>query len=141
MTIQIESKHFKAKELRCKHCGRGGVKAELLEVLEDLRAKAGPIVINSGYRCASHPIEAAKLKPGYHFHGLAADIRATQCDLKRLYEFCRQDERIKGIGVDHQGWYIHIDLREAVVPVTWKYVDGRAVVVADPFVRSGAGRG
>lgn len=141
MTIQIESAHFKASELRCRHCGKGGVKAELLEVLEDLRAKAGPIVINSGYRCASHPIEAAKLKPDYHFHGLAADIRATQCDIKRLYEFCREDERIKGIGVDHQAWYIHIDLREAVVPVTWKYVDGRAVVVADPFDRSGAGRG
>lgn len=136
MTIQIESEHFKASELRCRHCGRGGVKAALLEALEDLRARVGPLIVNSAYRCSSHPIEAAKLKPGFHAQGLAADVRSATVDIRRLYDAIRQDERIKGIGVDHGGGYIHIDVREAVTPVTWVYRGGRAVVVADPFARS-----
>jgi len=68
----MESAHFKAAELRCHHCGREGVRRELLDVLEALRAKAGPIRVNSAYRCPQHPIEARKPQPGHHARGIAA---------------------------------------------------------------------
>lgn len=133
MTIQIESEHFKASELRCRHCGRGGVKAALLEVLEALRAKVGPVIINSAYRCPDHPVEAAKPKPGFHAKGLAADVRSPTLNIRALYDAVVVDERIKGIGVDHNGGYIHIDVRETVTRVQWVYRGGRAVVVTDPW--------
>ena len=133
MTIQIESEHFKASELRCRHCGKGGVRTALLEVLEDLRARVGPVVINSAYRCPEHPVESAKLKPGMHASGLAADVRSATLNIRRLYDAIAADERIKGIGVDHGGGYIHIDVREAVSRVQWVYRGGRAVTVVDPW--------
>ena len=70
----MESTHFKAAELRCRHCGREGVRRELLDVLEALRAKAGPIRVNSAYRCPQHPVEGRKPKPGRHAQGIAADL-------------------------------------------------------------------
>jgi len=58
--VALESVHFKVAELRCGHCGRLGVRRELLEVLQSLRAKAGPTRLNSAYRCPQHPSEARK---------------------------------------------------------------------------------
>jgi zinc D-Ala-D-Ala carboxypeptidase len=129
----MESEHFKAAELRCRHCGREGVQQELLDVLESLRAKAGPIQVNSAYRCPKHPIEARKQKPGFHARGLAADLAPLAMPLRTFCDVVRAEPRIKGIGVDHAAGYIHIDVREAAAPVMWVYRNGRAVVAADPF--------
>ncbi len=129
----MESEHFKSAELRCRHCGREGVRRELLDVLESLRAKAGPLKVNSAYRCPSHPVEARKPKPGYHARGLAADLVPLAMSLRAIYEVVRTEPRIKGIGVDHAAGYIHVDVREAAEPVCWVYRNGRAVVTTDPF--------
>ncbi len=129
----MESTRFKAAELRCHHCGREGVRRELLDVLESLRAKAGPIRVNSAYRCPQHPIEARKPKPGYHVRGIAADLAPLGISLRALYEIVRANPMIKGIGVDHDAGYIHVDLRKASEPVLWIYRNGVAVVTRDPF--------
>jgi uncharacterized protein YcbK (DUF882 family) len=129
----MESAHFKTAELRCHHCGREGVRRDLLDVLELLRAKAGPIRVNSAYRCPQHPIEARKPKPGYHARGMAADLAPLGIALRGFYEIVREEPSVKGIGVDHVGGYIHIDLRGATEPVLWVYRDGVAVVTRDPF--------
>lgn len=129
----MESEHFKSTELRCRHCGREGVGRELLDVLEALRAKAGPVKVNSAYRCPQHPVEARKPKPGFHALGLAADLVPLAVPLRAFYDVVRGEPRIKGIGVDHAAGYIHVDVRDAVAPVLWTYRNGRAVVTADPF--------
>jgi len=128
----MESEHFKSAELRCRHCGREGVRQELLDVLEVLRAKTGPLKVNSAYRCPQHPVEARKPKPGLHARGLAADLVPLAVPLRTFYELVRAEPRIKGIGVDHASGYIHVDVREAADPVLWVYRNGRAVVTADP---------
>ena len=129
----MESTRFKAAELRCHHCGREGVRRELLDVLESLRAKAGPIRVNSAYLCPQHPIEAPKPKPGYHVRGIAADLVPLGISLRAFHEIVRSELRIKGIGVDRTAGYVHVDLREAVEPVYWVYRNGLAVVTPDPF--------
>ncbi|MBE0660330.1 MAG: peptidase M15 [Bryobacteraceae bacterium] len=129
----MELEHFKSAELRCRHCGREGVRRELLDVLEALRAKAGPLKVNSAYRCPQHPVEARKTKPGYHAQGPAADLVPIAMPLRAFYEVVRAAPRIKGIGVDHAAGYIHVDVREAAAPVRWIYLNGRAAVAADPF--------
>jgi len=129
----MESTHFKAAELRCHHCGRDGVQRELLDVLESLHAKAGPIKVNSAYRCPKHPVEARKAKPGDHARGFAADLVPRAMSLRAFYDVVRAELRIKGIGVDHTAGYIHVDVRGASEPVCWVYRNGRAVVVTDPF--------
>jgi len=129
----MESEHFNSAELRCHHCGREGVRRELLDALEALRAKAGPLKVNSAYRCPQHPVEARKPKPGHHARGIAADLVPLAIPLRAFYEVVRAEPRIKGIGVDHAAGYIHVDVREAAAPVLWVYRKGRVVVAADPF--------
>ena len=129
----MESEHFKSAELRCRHCGREGVRRELLDVLEALRAKAGPLKVNSAYRCPKHPIEGRKPKPGFHARGIAADLVPLAMSLRAFYDIVRAEPRIKGIGVDHAAGYIHVDVREVAAPVLWVYRSGRAVVTMDPF--------
>lgn len=129
----MESEHFKAAELRCRHCGREGVQRELLDILESLRAKAGPLKVNSAYRCPKHPVEARKPKPGHHSRGIAADLVPLEISLRAFHEIVRSELRIKGIGVDRTAGYVHVDLPEAVEPVYWVYRNGVAVVTPDPF--------
>jgi hypothetical protein len=129
----MQSEHFKSAELRCRHCGRAGVRRELLDVLESLLAKAGPLKVSSAYRCAKHPVEARKLKPGFHARGLAADLVPLAVSLRAFYDVVRADPRIRGIGVDHVRGYIHADVREVTESVFWVYRNGRAVVVTDPL--------
>ena len=99
-----------------------------------LRAKTGPLKVNSAYRCPQHPAEARKSKPGFHARGLAADLVPMAMPLRAFYDVVRAEPRIKGIGVDHAVGYVHVDVRQAAAPVLWIYRSGRAMVVADPFL-------
>ncbi|MBE0659964.1 MAG: peptidase M15A [Bryobacteraceae bacterium] len=103
-------------------------------MLEALRAKAGPLKVNSAYRCPKHPVEARKSKPGFHARGLAADLAPLAVSLRAFYDVVRTEPRIKGIGVDYTAGYIHVDVREAAAPVLWVYRSGSAVVATDPFL-------
>lgn len=71
--------NFTPEEFRCKHTGKDGMQKEFMDRLQHVRDIVGfPLVINSGYRHPSHPIEAAKgHSKGEHTRGLCADIRAN----------------------------------------------------------------
>jgi len=78
------SDHFSAAELRCSHCWADGLvnlgpwrNAHNVAELEAVRAAFNQerarrnlpptgLPVNSGHRCALHPIEAAKDTPGQH---------------------------------------------------------------------------
>ena len=67
--------NFKLEEFACKHCGENKIEHELIDKLQALRTDCGfPFKITSGFRCADHPVEIKKSKPGTHALGLAADI-------------------------------------------------------------------
>lgn len=67
--------NFTPDELRCKHTGKLMMDPNFLDRLQKFRTSMGfPFPINSGFRDATHPIEARKAQPGSHFYGRAVDI-------------------------------------------------------------------
>ena len=122
------SEHFTAKELACSHCTSAGASGlpdwsdEFAMHLEDLRDEAKmPLPISSGFRCLSHPIEAAKQYAGMHFYG-AADVLVSGAEAQRLIVVAIQGGWL-GIGVQQKGpiagRYIHLDRRAQAA--LWSY--------------------
>lgn len=78
MLVQDWSKYkpfFEREEFLCKHTGKEQMQEELLDALYLVRKTLDQkMIITSGYRDPTHPIEAAKQKAGEHAMGLAVDI-------------------------------------------------------------------
>lgn len=71
--------YFTKAEFDCKHTGKNEMQPEFLAKLQLLREKYGkPIIITSGYRHWTHPVEARKgHTTGEHTRGTCADIACT----------------------------------------------------------------
>lgn len=113
------SEHFAVSEFVCHCCGRGANKIDprLIELLEELRVKAGaPIHVNCGYRCPKHNAEVGGVTNSQHVIGTAADITIPQIG------FSATERLVKGIDFDGTGfyppltkggtWFIHVDTRD-----------------------------
>jgi uncharacterized protein YcbK (DUF882 family) len=100
------------------------MKHDFMLRLQALRTAWGkPLVVNSGYRHPTHPIEAAKRNgPGAHSTGQAVDIfMPAGRDSRRFVKLALELE-FSGIGVsqrDGRPRFIHLDTlpREAI----WSY--------------------
>lgn len=111
------SSHFNASEFVCHCCGQGSVDSRLIELLEELRAKAGkPIHVNCGYRCPSHNAEVGGVPNSQHVLGTAADITIPEIGFDRARELV---ERIDFDGTGFYpplnaggAWFIHVDVRD-----------------------------
>lgn len=77
-----------------------------MELLQNIRNEYKKImVISSGYRDKSHPIEAKKDKPGEHTYGMGADIICSGSNALALV--CIAIEKgIQRIGINQKGAYI-----------------------------------
>ena len=115
-------KHFRLEEFNCAHTGTGGenMDPEFLENLDRLREICGfPFRITSGYRDATHPVEARKEKPGTHQQGIAADIAVTNgLDRLTLVREALKMDYFNGIGIGNG--FVHLDGR-TTTPVMWTY--------------------
>jgi zinc D-Ala-D-Ala carboxypeptidase len=92
-----------------------------MDRLQALRSAYGkPMIITSGYRCAKHPVEAAKVMPGMHSTGLAADIGVSGAEAVQVLRLAF-DAGFRGVGVQQKGngRFLHVDLREN--PTVWSY--------------------
>ena len=71
--------YFTKAEFDCKHTGKNEMQPEFMAKLQLLREKYGrPIIITSGYRHWTHPVEARKgHTTGEHTRGTCADIACT----------------------------------------------------------------
>ena len=79
----------------------------MLDRLQHLRALySQPVIINSGYRCPQHPLEASKPRVGGHAHGRAVDIRATPREQRTLRPLA-VSAGFTGFGAAET--YLHID--------------------------------
>ncbi len=116
--------YFTPAELACSCCGKLPPDTPewdaQLELADKLRGECGfPLTVTSGYRCASHPIEAAKDCPGMHTYG-AMDfrVRGRYAHILLKKAMCLG---FTGIGVQQKGHvrFIHLDLREE--PTVWSY--------------------
>jgi uncharacterized protein YcbK (DUF882 family) len=103
--------NFTASEFACRHTGKSGMEAGFMERLQGLRTDFGkPMVISSGYRHDSHPIEAAKLQPGPHTTGRACDVSVHGGDALELIALAVK-HGFTGVGVNQKGSsrFIHLD--------------------------------
>lgn len=122
--MEYESKNFKAKEFRCK-CPKCNMqkphqmKPEVIDALQRIRDKVGPLVITSAYRCKDHPIEAKKSTPGQHNKGVAVDVKFSGS--VQRFQILKEafSEGASGIGWDKS--FIHIDWRKGSPSVAWDY--------------------
>lgn len=124
------AKYFKREEFKCSHTGKNEIKDEFIERLDQLAQAVAdyieqvygqerfPMVVTSGWRDKTHPVEAKKAKPGRHNEGIAADIRANNWQAYIIMK-CAYELGFKGIA--RGKGFVHIDDREADYGVTWSY--------------------
>ena len=108
-------RNFSIDEMKCHHTGICDVDPEFMDNLQLLRTDVNfPITVSSGYRHGTHPIEAAKEKPGTHTTGKAVDI---VCYGLRAHRIIQEAHHYLGIGVKQHGpvqeRFIHLDTVEA----------------------------
>jgi len=126
MIVQDWSKYanFKKEEFDCKHTGKNEMQVEFMRKLQHLRdVYAKPMIVSSGYRHATHPIEARKNAPGPHTTGMAVDIAVQGADAVRLLNLALQ-LGFTGIGVQQKGSgrFLHLDtLKTSLRPTIWSY--------------------
>lgn len=122
--MEIESKHFKAVELRCKcpNCRQQKehqITPDALGRLEQLRARVNrPIALTSAYRCGMHPEEAKKAQAGQHNKGTAFDIAVSDGAQRMEIARLAMELGFNGIGVAKS--FVHVDCRNST-PVMWTY--------------------
>lgn len=120
------SAHFDAGEFKCRHCGRNGVRRELVAALEQLRKSTRkPVRIQSGWRCAEHNRAVGGAPESMHLEGLAADITPAPPQT-----FVRGLRAFSGMGFNARGRTVrHVDVRHVLKgekatvsnPATWRY--------------------
>ena len=122
------SRYFKATEFTCSHTSTEKMDQNFIDKLNNLREAYGkPMTISSGYRDATHPIEAKKKgKGGSHTTGQAADIFISRGEAFKLLSLAF-NLGFTGIGVNQKGGarFLHLDtLENSPVrprPTIWSY--------------------
>ena len=113
--------YFKEHEFKCKHTGKCEMNDEFMDTLLAIRKEYNkPMIITSGYRDSSHPIERAKATPGEHALGLAVDVAVQGADALHLIDVARKHGIVRlGIQQKGQGRFIH--LGGLKTPALWSY--------------------
>ena len=104
------SENFSRGEFACSCCGESKVDPKLVIMLEELRkCFRKPIIVNSGYRCASHNKAVGGVVNSQHMYGKAADIWVEGVSVGRL-----ATEALKlGFGfVKEYKTFVHVDTRK-----------------------------
>ncbi len=116
--------HFSLEEMQCSHTGECKMDSEFMQLLHKLReAYAKPMIISSGYRSPSHPVEARKKSDkGSHCQGRAVDVVCHGTDAFNLIHAAIHSG-ITRIGVAQKGAissrYLHLDNIETGKPSPW----------------------
>lgn len=120
--------NFAFAEMACQETGECAMDKATMDRLQLLRDHYGlPLTITSGYRSPRHSIEAAKVAPGTHAMGRAADIACAGVD---AFEILTEALVVgfTGIGVKQKGEhrFLHLDdlkpgEHTAPRPTIWSY--------------------
>ncbi len=107
------SKNFSRKEFVCKcGCGFDTVDAELITVLEDVRAKfyGERVFISSGSRCRKHNNNVRGSASSQHLLGKAADIVIMKIPAYLVADYLEEKYPDK-YGIGRYRGFTHIDVR------------------------------
>ena len=123
--------NFSYEEMRCSYTGLCNIDEAMMDKLQGLRNEVGTsLVITSGYRDATHPVEAKKSAPGTgsHCQGKAVDIRCSGATALKVIEKAIL-LGFTGVGISQQGdfnnRFIHLDTLDDTGlvsrPTVWSY--------------------
>ncbi len=117
--------NFAEHEFRCRHTGRCAMRTEFMDRLQEVRRLYGkPMIVSSGYRDPSHPVEARKHRPGEHSLGMAADIAVAGADALHLLQVALDCGFVRvGIQQKDPGRFLHLGLGGPGLPspMIWSY--------------------
>lgn len=104
--------NFSREEFDCKHTGKNRMNEDFMDILQQIRnAYNKPMIISSGYRDITHPIEEKKKRAGEHSFGVAADILVHGTDAQELMVIA-YGHGIRRFGLNQKGAmnkrYIHL---------------------------------
>ena len=106
------SKNFNSTEFDCKcgaACSSTLIDETLVALLQQIRNHfKKPVIITSGYRCATHNREVGGATNSYHTKGQAADIVVNGVSPQEVAKYA-ESIGIKGIGL--YDTFVHIDTR------------------------------
>lgn len=104
------SKNFSRIEFACKcGCGQDTVDSELLNILQSVRDKFGPVVITSANRCEAHNAKEGGSKNSQHLRSRAADIQLRNVAYQDVVDFIA--EKFPNTGIGTYSGFIHVDSR------------------------------
>ena len=107
--------NFSKEEFDCKHTGNNEMKPDALEVFQAMRDRLGfPLIVTSGYRDPTHPIEQRKEQPGSHAAGTAADFFATNGELR--FKIIQAALECGAVGIGINRTFIHVDVGHPHMP-------------------------
>ena len=119
--------NFSHEEMRFSHTGICRLSPSFMDRLQGLRSLLKTsMLVTSGYRAPSHPVEAGKAHPGTHSEGHAVDIRCGGGDAWRLV-IAAGTLGFTGIGVAQSstgGRFVHLDDIDKAAwsrPAMWSY--------------------
>lgn len=105
------SQNFDRSEFKCRCCGLDTVDAELIEILESIRAHFGkPVKVTSGCRCEAYNKSVGGKKRSQHLLGRAADIQIKDTSPINVYEYAEYLMSDRG-GLGNYNTFTHIDTR------------------------------
>lgn len=112
-------KYFKIEDFDCQETGENDMEPDFIDQLDDLREACGfPFIVTSGYRSPLHSIEKRKATPGTHAQGIAADIKVSGGQQRRLIVEKALELGFGGIGIAKG--FVHVDIR-CSKEVMWCY--------------------
>ena len=119
--------NFSFDEMRCSHTGDCWLNSSFMDRLQGLRSLLKtPMLVTSGYRAPSHPVEVGKPHPGTHSEGHAVDLRCGSGDAFRI-STAAANLGFTGIGVSQSSQtarFVHLDDIDKAAwsrPAMWSY--------------------
>lgn len=118
--------NFTPLEFSCSHSGKNEMSPKFMEVLQAIRRDFNrPMVITSGYRDRTHPIEAKKATRGEHTYGCAVDISVSGEIAMELIVIAYA-HGIRRIGLNQKGSsrFIHLGMGDQIAgfpKAIWSY--------------------
>ncbi len=108
------TRNFSSTEFTCRCCGKGTVNMKLVKILQGIRDKVGPMIVDSGYRCEEHnedvggKLLSAHLGKNGSLIAEAVDIDCQSSGYRHKIMKAASEAGIERIGVT--GEFIHLDI-------------------------------
>jgi len=123
-------KHFQKYEFDCSYTGENNMNVAFMSMQEQLRNLfRKPLVVSSGFRHFTHPVERAKENPGEHTFGVAADYNLWGVDALEFIALAYHCG-IRRIGMNQvgalQSRFVHIGMGDQLLNLnlpagSWTY--------------------